>query len=86
MEFTFFILIFFVGYLSRGFLENLSRQTILRNAEFLWFNPKSFQWERIRRNSGVNPHSRILMGIPVDPGAIDLEQIHEFQADKLKGA
>ena len=84
MEFLLFVLIFWSGYLSRGFLEHLSRETMLRAAEFLWFNPTSFQWERISRGSGVKPHSRILMGIPVDPSSIDLERIHEFQTDKLK--
>ena len=85
MDIVFFILIFFVGFLIRGFIEKISKETILRDAEFLWFNPTVFQWERIGRNSEVKPHSRVLMGIPVEPSSLDLEKIHEFQINKLKG-
>jgi hypothetical protein len=77
--------LFILGFAVRGLIENLKRDSILKEAEFLWFNPKVFQWERINRSSGVSVSSRVLMGIPVVPSSIDLEQIHEFQKNKMTG-
>ena len=85
MEIVLFISLFFAGFLVRGFFEGLSKESILKNAEFLWFNPRVFQWERIGRNSDVKSHSRVLMGIPVEPTSLDLEKIHEFQKNKMQG-
>ncbi len=85
MEYILFVCIFFIGFLARGTIERLSRDSFLKDAEFLWFNPAVFQWERINKNSEVKPHSRVLMGIPVEPSSLDLERIHEFQTNKLKG-
>ena len=76
---------FLLGFGLRGFIESFRRTSLLKHAEFLWFNPKVFQWERINRNSGVSASSRVLMGIPVEPDSIDLEQIHEFQKNKMIG-
>jgi hypothetical protein len=76
---------FALGYVLRGLIEKLQRTSLVKQAEFLWFNPQVFQWERINRNSGVSDSSRVLMGIPVEPTSIDLEQIHEFQKNKMQG-
>ncbi len=84
MEYVLFIVMFFIGFASRGFIENFAKENILRDAEFLWFNPTVFQWERIDRSSKVTPNSRVLMGIPVKPDSLDLERIHEFQTNKLR--
>jgi hypothetical protein len=81
MDAIFLVLLFCLGYIARGILERLSKSAILKEAEFLWFNPSAFQWERINKNSKVTPRSRVLMGIPVEPSSLDLEQIHEFQSN-----
>ena len=85
MEWLVYLGVFVLGFATRGLIEGLYRAALLKSAEFLWFNPKVFQWERINRGSGVNDSSRVLMGIPVDASSIDLEQIYEFQKNKMQG-
>ena len=85
MEYIFFVCLFSAGWLLRSLLENVTKSHILEEAEFLWLNPRTFCWERIRKDSPVNTTSRILMGIPVEPTTLDLNQIVEYQTNKLKG-
>jgi hypothetical protein len=33
--------------------------------ELLWFNPKNFQWERVREDSPISPRDRVIMGFPI---------------------
>ena len=83
MEYVVFVILFSAGWLLRAFLEKITKEHVLKDAEFLWFNPSTFCWERIRKGSQVSSSSRILMGIPVEPNALDLNEIIEFQTNKL---
>ena len=66
MDFFLIIISVFTGWALRGILDHIARETMDgKDVEFLWFNPKTWQWERLQENSPVGPRDRVVMALPI---------------------
>jgi hypothetical protein len=57
---------FMVGWGSRGMFDQWTvRSQQVGEPEMMWFNTKTFQWERVTENSQVTSADRVVVAIPV---------------------
>jgi len=67
METILFLVAGFMGGWSfRGIFDRwLMRSQQDGEPEMMWFNTKTFQWERVTESSPVTPSDRVVVAIPV---------------------
>ena len=55
-----------MGWGFRGMFDRwVVRSQQAGEPEMMWFNTKTFQWERVTENSPVTPADRVVVAIPV---------------------